>query len=119
MLDQGEVGRLHGRAFWSALEELLADEDPEAPARLVAAATPRGLRSIVVTAYDELRSRGHAPELPAIVPADPEPELVALATAAQEAIEETKEATSVPAANMGPRLLQAASSGRGRRASTR
>ena len=28
--------------------------------------------------------------------------------AAQEAIEETKEATGVPAANMGPRLLQAA-----------
>nr|MBA2513353.1 UvrD-helicase domain-containing protein [Solirubrobacterales bacterium] len=69
VLDQGEATRLQGRAFWDALDRLLSEGDREDTARLVGAATPRTLRTIVVTAYDELRSRGRqTPELPAIAP---------------------------------------------------
>src|SRR5262245_19470786 len=87
VLDEGESTRLRGRAFWAALEELLSGSDPEATGRIVAAATPRGLRGIVVSAYDELRSRGHAePALPDPPAIDPGAALTELGEAARAAL---------------------------------
>jgi ATP-dependent helicase/nuclease subunit A len=100
VLDEGESSRLRTRAFWAALEELLSGSDPEAAGRVIAAATPRALRSIVVSAYDELRSRGQGrpslPEPPVTVASAAVGEL---AEAAAEAIDECADArgSSAPA----------------------
>src|SRR5262249_3709399 len=87
VLDEGASSRLRSRAFWAALEELLSGADPEQAGRIVAAATPRGLRGIVVSAYDELRSRGNAdPALPEPPEIDPAAALAKLANAAGAAL---------------------------------
>jgi ATP-dependent helicase/nuclease subunit A len=89
VIDQGEGGRLAARAFTGAVEQVLRREEPELAGRVVATATPIGLRSIVTGAYDELRSRGHErPELPEIEPSDPARALAELGPAAEAAIEE-------------------------------
>ncbi|MGI8605701.1 MAG: UvrD-helicase domain-containing protein [Gaiellaceae bacterium] len=116
VLDQGEATRLQGRAFWDALDRLLSAGDREDTARLVGAATPRTLRTIVVTAYDELRSRGsQKPELPEIPPSDPAEAIVALARAAAEALAESEAAGAkgAAAAKNRPRLERAAQLGEG------
>ncbi|HEY8082104.1 MAG TPA: UvrD-helicase domain-containing protein [Solirubrobacterales bacterium] len=64
VLDHAEAERAASEAFDEALEEFLAEGD-EAREQTLAAFDIDGLRSIVVDAHDELRSRGFAePRLP-------------------------------------------------------
>jgi ATP-dependent helicase/nuclease subunit A len=65
VLDADEASRLAGMAFEQALEALAARDD--AVAAVAGAFRPDKLRSLVVGAYDDLRSHGHAePDLPAL-----------------------------------------------------
>ena len=108
VLDAGEAARLQSHAFTAALDEILSDSDPEAAGRVVAAVQPDSLRTIVTTAYDELRSRGHdEPRLPAIAPTDPSAALEQVASAASAASGEC-EAAKKPSPQMIERLRRAA-----------
>ncbi len=83
VLDEAESDRVALRAFDDALEELLSGGAPER-ARLVAAIGRRELRSMVQTAYDELRIQG-SPD-PALPPRPaPRSEAAALAELADAA----------------------------------
>jgi ATP-dependent helicase/nuclease subunit A len=107
VLDEGESSRLRGRAFWAALDSMLSRGDPEAASRIVAAVTPKGLRSIVISAHDELRSRGQEallPEPPSVVPAVA---LAELGEAASEALADCAEATGTAAPEMLDRMTRA------------
>jgi ATP-dependent helicase/nuclease subunit A len=92
VLDASEASRAARTAFDDALEDFLVSGDPEREAT-VAAYRIDGLREMVVDAYDELRSRGHAepdlPEAPASDLTSAMAELEATATAALGARGET------------------------------
>jgi ATP-dependent helicase/nuclease subunit A len=107
VLDEGEASRLRGRAFWAALDEMLSGNDPEATSRIVAAVTPQGLRSIVISAHDELRSRGQEPLLPEIPPADPAAAIAELREAAAEALADCADAGGKAAPEMLARMGRA------------
>jgi ATP-dependent helicase/nuclease subunit A len=91
VLDQPEAERAAREAFEAALTEFLASGDPVRE-ETVAAYDLEGLRGVVVTIHDELRSRGVAdPALPDPPVSDPT-ELIARAIeAAGECLEELKE----------------------------
>jgi ATP-dependent exoDNAse (exonuclease V) beta subunit len=107
VLDEGESSRLRGRAFWAALEGLLSGGDPDATSRIVAALTPKSLRSIIVSAHDELRSRGQQPRLPEAQAVDPAAAVAELGEAAAEALTECKDATGKAAPEMLERIGRA------------
>jgi ATP-dependent helicase/nuclease subunit A len=107
VLDEGAASRLRSRAFWAALETLLAGGDPEATSRIVAALTPKGLRSIVVSAHDELRSRGKEPQLPDAPAVDPAAAVAELGEAAAGALAECKDANGKAAPEMLERIGRA------------
>ena len=107
VLDEGESSRLRSRAFWAALDALLSEGDPDATSRIVAALTPRGLRSIVISAHDELRSRGEEAQLPQAPAVDPAAAVTELGEAAAEALEECDGATGKSASDMLERLGRA------------
>ena len=107
VLDEGESSRLRSRAFWAALDALLSEGDPDATSRIVAALTPRGLRSIVISAHDELRSRGEEAQLPQAPAVDPAAAVTELGEAAAEALEECDGATGKSAPDMLERLGRA------------
>ena len=107
VLDEGESSRLRSRAFWAALDALLSAGDPDATSRIVAALTPRGLRSIVISAHDELRSHGEEARLPEAPVVDPAAAVVELGEAAAEALEECEGATGKAAPDMLERLGRA------------
>ncbi len=107
VLDEGESSRLRSRAFWVALDGLLSGGDPDATSRIVAALTPRGLRSIVISAHDELRSRGEDARLPEPPVVDPAAAVVELGEAAIEALSECDGATGKAAPEMLERLGRA------------
>ena len=86
VLDAAEAARAAEAAFDAAMVDFLADGDP---GREITAAAfwVNGLRSMVVGAYEELRSRGQAdPELPDPPPVDLGAAVVALEAAATEAL---------------------------------
>jgi ATP-dependent helicase/nuclease subunit A len=92
VLDDGATERIADRAFDLALEELLAGGDP-GRLELVAAFGTDGLRTLVRSAHDELRSRGRAhPRLPEIGPPEPGSGVAELGAAARLALEATREA---------------------------
>jgi ATP-dependent exoDNAse (exonuclease V) beta subunit len=101
VLDAPEAARAAREAFDDALVEFLkASETAQGgpaqgdPAReeTVAAYDLEGLRAIVVSVHDELRSRGVAnPKLPEPPQPDPEAALARLAEAANECLAELKE----------------------------
>jgi len=107
VLDEGEASRLRNRAFWAALETMLSVENPEATSRIVAAVTPKGLRSIVVSAHDEVRSRGQEPLLPEVPPADPAAAIAELGEAATEALGDCADAGGTAAPEMLARMGRA------------
>jgi ATP-dependent exoDNAse (exonuclease V) beta subunit len=107
VLDEGESSRLRSRAFWAALDALLSGGDPDATSRIVAALTPNGLRSIVISAHDELRSRGEEAQLPQAPVVDPAAAVAELGEAAAEALEECESATGRSAPDMLERLGRA------------
>ncbi len=107
VLDEGESSRLRGRAFWAALDSMLSGGDPEAASRIVAAVTPKGLRSIVISAHDELRSRGQEALLPEPPSVDPAVALAELGEAASEALSDCAEATGSAAPEMLDRMTRA------------
>jgi ATP-dependent helicase/nuclease subunit A len=107
VLDEGESSRLRSRAFWAALNELLSGGDPDDTSRIVAALTPKGLRSIVVSAHDELRSRGAEPRLPEAPHVDPAAAVAELGAASSEALAECESATGRGAPEMLERLGRA------------
>ena len=107
VLDEGESSRLRSRAFWAALDALLSGGDPDDTSRIVAALTPRGLRSIVISAHDELRSRGEEAQLPEAPVVDPAAAVAELGEAAAEALEECGGATGKAAPEMLERLGRA------------
>jgi ATP-dependent helicase/nuclease subunit A len=90
VLDDAEAQRAAQDAFDQALEEFLAGGDP-ARERTVAAFDVGGLRTMVVAAHAELRSRGIADPC---LPEPPEPDLAAAlrdaTEAARTALEECK-----------------------------
>ena len=86
VLDQSEASRAAGAAFDAALEDFLADGDPEREAT-VAAYYVDGLRAMVAAAYEELRSRGlQTPQLPDPPAADLASAMDKLEAAATEAL---------------------------------
>jgi ATP-dependent helicase/nuclease subunit A len=89
VIDEPEAERVASGAFDDALEELLADGDPDR-ASLVAAMRIPDLRALVRTAHDELRSQGREP----VLPEPPEPDvanaIAGLASAARGACRETE-----------------------------
>jgi ATP-dependent exoDNAse (exonuclease V) beta subunit len=91
VLDQPETGRATREAFDTALAEFLADGEPERE-ETVAAYDLEGLRGVIVSTHDELRSRGVAdPALPDPPAADPTEALARAIEAAGECLEELKE----------------------------
>ncbi len=89
VLEAPEAERLAARAFERSIDESLTAENGEVTAELLAAVRDRGLRSIVQTAHDELRSRGEAePELPELEPGDPATAVADLGRAAEAALAE-------------------------------
>ena len=91
VLDQPEAERAAREAFDTALAEFLADGEP-AREETVAAYDLEGLRGVIVTTHDELRSRGIAePSLPDPPYSDPAEALAATIEAAGECLEELKE----------------------------
>jgi ATP-dependent helicase/nuclease subunit A len=107
VLDEGESSRLRSRGFWAALDRLLSGGDPDDTSRIVAALTPRGLRSIVVSAHDELRSRGEEARLPQAPIVAPAAAVAQLGEAATEALAECEDATGKSAPDMLERLGRA------------
>jgi ATP-dependent exoDNAse (exonuclease V) beta subunit len=98
VLDQPEAERAAREAFDTALAEFLADGDP-AREETVAAYDLEGLRGVVVSIHDELRSRGVAdPALPDPPAADPTEALAIAIEAAGECLEELKEGNGKRAA---------------------
>jgi ATP-dependent helicase/nuclease subunit A len=101
VLDAPEAARAAREAFDDALVEFLKADGPAEggpvqgdPAReeTVAAYDVEGLRAMIVSAHDELRSRGIAdPGLPEPPAADPEAVLADVVTAAEECLRELKE----------------------------
>jgi ATP-dependent exoDNAse (exonuclease V) beta subunit len=91
VLDAPEAARAAREAFDDALVEFLADGDA-AREETVAAYDIEGLRGMIVSVHDELRSRGIArPQLPEPPPADPEAAIRRAADAARECLQELKE----------------------------
>ena len=88
VLEASEAERASRAAFDAALEEFLAEEEEER-ATTVAAYRVDGLRTLVVGAHEQLRSRGHeAPELPeppSVAPGESLAELKRCAAAALQA----------------------------------
>jgi ATP-dependent helicase/nuclease subunit A len=92
VLDAPEAARAAREAFDDALVEFLEGGDA-AREETVAAYDVEGLRGMVVGIHEELRSRGHArPELPEPPAADPEAAISRAVEAAQECLQELKEA---------------------------
>jgi ATP-dependent helicase/nuclease subunit A len=91
VLDAPETARAAREAFDDALVEFLADGDA-AREETVAAYDVEGLRGLVVSVHDELRSRGNAdPRLPEPPRPDPEAGVRRAAAAARECLAELKE----------------------------
>ncbi|HEX3736210.1 MAG TPA: UvrD-helicase domain-containing protein, partial [Solirubrobacterales bacterium] len=91
VLDQPETERAAREAFDAALAEFLAGGEP-AREETVAAYDLDGLRAVVASIHDELRSRGvAAPSLPGPPASDPAEALAATIEAAGECLEELKE----------------------------
>jgi ATP-dependent helicase/nuclease subunit A len=91
VLDQPEAERAAREAFDAALAEFLAGGEP-AREETVAAYDLEGLRGVIVTCHDELRSRGDAaPALPDPPPSDPAEALAATIEAAGECLDELPE----------------------------
>jgi ATP-dependent helicase/nuclease subunit A len=91
VLDAPEAARAAREAFDDALVEFLTAGDP-AREETVAAYDVEGLRAMVVSVHDELRSRGVAdPRLPDPPAADLEAALADVVTAAEECLRELKE----------------------------
>lgn len=108
VLEPVEAELLAERAFADAVEELLAEPDPDRLALVAARSAPQ-LRDLVRGAHDELRSLGHErPELGELLPPDLAGALAALAEAAREALAETAAATGGNAVSYRERLAGAA-----------
>jgi len=91
VLDAPEAARAAREAFDDALVEFLVEADP-AREETVAAYDLEGLRAIVASVHDGLRSRGLAdPKLPEPPRPDPEAALARLSEAAGECLAELKE----------------------------
>jgi len=91
VLDAPEAARAAREAFDDAVVEFLADGDP-AREETVAAYDLEGLRAMIATVHDELRSRGIAdPRLPEPPQPDPEAAIARAAEAADECLEELRE----------------------------
>jgi ATP-dependent helicase/nuclease subunit A len=91
VLDQPEAERAAREAFEAALAEFLASGDA-AREETVAAYDLEGLRAVIVSIHDELRSRGDAePSLPDPPARDPAEAIAAAIEAAGECLEELKE----------------------------
>ncbi|HKO38030.1 MAG TPA: UvrD-helicase domain-containing protein [Solirubrobacterales bacterium] len=91
VLDAPETARAAREAFDDALVEFLAGGN-QAREETVAAYELEGLRAMIVTVHDELRSRGSAdPKLPEPPRPDPEATIRQAAEAAAECLAELKE----------------------------
>jgi len=115
VLDEVQAGRLAHEAFDAAFERFAAEGDP-GRVELAAAYGLPGLREMVITAHDELRSHGEAdPELPAIDPPPEEEalrELAAAADALLAASEQDTHPNAIEARATVARALELAASGR-------
>ena len=115
VLDEPAAGRLAGEAFEAAFDAFAAEGEADR-VELAAAYRLDDLRDMVITAHDELRSRGQAdPQLPELDPPDFPPAMRELELAARAAHEATEgETRGNAAANREcmQRALALATSGR-------
>jgi ATP-dependent exoDNAse (exonuclease V) beta subunit len=90
VLDEPEAQRAARAAFDAALEEFLAEGDPDRQ-MMVAAYRVEGLRDLVIAGHAELRARGEtSPRLPPPPEPDVEAALASLERCATAALEEPK-----------------------------
>ncbi|MEX2196024.1 MAG: UvrD-helicase domain-containing protein [Thermoleophilaceae bacterium] len=107
VLDETAAGRLAAEAFDAAFDEFASEGELDR-VELAAAYRMDDLRDMVITAHDELRSRGDAePELPALDPPDIDSAKRELAGAAEAALAATEGETRGKAAVNRERMTQA------------